>query len=308
MAKCEVCGRDVDLPYSCRRCGGEYCSEHRLPENHSCAGLNEWNDPDAVFDSGFDDSVNDRDGSDSRLDGLTGTGGPVSYFRENVSYLFLAVMVVVFAFQFVLFPLLGLPIGGRAWSDVFTLSSADPLAVWTWVTSVFSHGGIGHLFGNAIVLFFFGPVLERYIGSRRFTVMFLVTGALAGLAQVALGLYLGNTTSVLGASGAIMAILGVLTVLNPGLKVYLYFVLPIPIWLLAIGYALLSVFGVFGSVTSAGDNIAHLAHLTGLGLGLLYGAYLKDRVSAPNKLQLGGGGGGRMGGPGGGPGGPGGRF
>jgi len=307
MAKCEVCGRDVDLPYSCRRCGGEYCSEHRLPENHSCSGLNEWNDPDGVFDSGFDDSVNGRGDAGSPLDRLTGTGGPLSYFTNNVSYLFLAAMVVVFAFQFVLFPLFGLAVGGQAWSDVFTLSSAAPLAVWTWVISVFSHGGIGHLFGNAIVLFFFGPVLERYIGSRRFTGMFLITGALAGLAQIGLGLYLGNPTSVLGASGAIMAILGMLTVLNPGLKVYLYFVLPIPIWLLAIGYALLSVFGVFGSVTSAGANIAHLAHLTGLGLGLLYGAYLKDQVSAPNKLQLGGGG--RMGGPGrGGPGGPGGRF
>lgn len=299
MATCEVCGKDIDLPYNCRRCGGNYCAEHRLPENHSCTGLNEWNDPDGVFDSGFDDSVNEQGGSGGFLDQLGGAGGPLSYFKGNVSYLFLAVMIVVFAVQFVVFPLLGYSVFGSTWREAFTLSTAQPFAVWTWVTSVFAHGGIGHLFGNAIVLFFFGPVLERYIGSRRFTGMFFVTGALAGLAQVALGIYLSDTTFVLGASGAIMAMLGILTVLNPGLKVYLYFVLPIPIWLLTIGYAGLSVFGVFGSVTGIGDSIAHLAHLTGLGLGLAYGAYLKDQVSVPSQLRLGGGGGrGGMSGPG----------
>lgn len=299
MATCEVCGKQIDLPYDCRRCGGNYCAEHRLPENHECTGLNEWNDPDGVFDSGFDASVNQESGSDGLLDGLTGTGGPLSYFRGNVSYLLLAAMVVVFAVQFVVFPLLGLAVFGPTWREAFTLSTAQPLAVWTWITSVFAHGGIGHLFGNAIVLFFFGPVLERYIGSRRFTGMFFITGALAGLAQVALGIYLNDATFVLGASGAIMAMLGILTVLNPGLKVYLYFVLPIPIWLLTIGYAGLSVFGIFGSVTGIGDSIAHLAHLTGLGLGLLYGVYLQDKVNAPSELRLGGGGGrGGMSGPG----------
>lgn len=296
MANCEVCGRDVDLPYSCRRCGGDYCAEHRLPENHDCPGLNEWNDPKGVFDSGFDGSVNgDSGGSSSVLDRLTRTGGPLSYFRGSVSYLFLGVMVVFFALQFLLFPLTNQPIGGVLWGDLFTLSSRHPLAVWTWVTSVFSHGGIGHLFGNAIVLFFFGPVVERYIGSRRFAAMFLITGALAGLAQVGLGLYLGTPTAVLGASGAIMAILAVLTVLNPGLKVYLYFVLPVPIWLLTIGYAGLSVFGAFGPMNAL-NNTAHFAHLTGLFLGLLYGAYLKNRVSAPSQLRFGSGGSGGMGG------------
>ena len=294
------------MPYNCRRCGGNYCSEHRLPENHGCAGLNEWNDPDGVFDSGFDDSVNDRGGSASVIDRLTGRGGPLSYFKGNASYLFLAIMVVVFAFQFLVYPLAGIGFRDPLWRASFVLSSANPLYVWTWITSVFSHGGIGHLFGNGIVLFFFGPVVERYVGSKRFAALFLVTGSVAGLAQVGTGILLGDPVSgVLGASGAIMAILAVLTVLNPGLKVYLYFVLPVPIWLLTIGYAGLSVFGIFGATAGIGTNIAHLAHLTGLGLGLLYGVYVKGDVSAPNQLRLGGGRGG-MGGPGG-PGGPGGR-
>jgi len=39
MARCDYCGREVDLPFRCRYCGGLYCAEHRLPEAHGCTGL-----------------------------------------------------------------------------------------------------------------------------------------------------------------------------------------------------------------------------------------------------------------------------
>ncbi len=297
MANCAVCGKHVDMPYRCNRCGENYCSEHRLPENHSCAGLNDWNDPDGVFDSGFDDSVDERGGSGGFLSGLTSTGGPLSYFRGNVSYLFLAIMFVVFILEFlVIFLVPGL------FRDIFVLTSENPFYVWTWVTSVFSHSPntFFHIIGNGIVLYFFGPVVERRIGSKRFAALFLATGIIAGLAQIAFGFAIGSPiTGVLGASGAIMAILGVLTVLNPGLKVYLYFILPVPIWLLTLGYAALSVVGVLptsvGGTTALG-NVAHMAHLSGLVLGLLYGQYVKGDVRSPSEVSLGGRGGGRRGG------------
>lgn len=39
MTKCHYCGRQIEgLPYTCRRCGEQFCSEHRLPENHNCRG------------------------------------------------------------------------------------------------------------------------------------------------------------------------------------------------------------------------------------------------------------------------------
>ncbi|MEM3586293.1 MAG: AN1-type zinc finger domain-containing protein [Candidatus Jordarchaeaceae archaeon] len=37
MVKCEQCGRDDYLPFKCRYCGGYFCAEHRLPENHNCS-------------------------------------------------------------------------------------------------------------------------------------------------------------------------------------------------------------------------------------------------------------------------------
>jgi len=39
MAKCEYCGKEVALPFRCRYCGGLFCVEHHLPENHNCPGL-----------------------------------------------------------------------------------------------------------------------------------------------------------------------------------------------------------------------------------------------------------------------------
>lgn len=39
MVKCEYCGKEVVLPYECKFCGGHFCVEHRLPENHNCPNL-----------------------------------------------------------------------------------------------------------------------------------------------------------------------------------------------------------------------------------------------------------------------------
>ncbi|WP_327051553.1 rhomboid family intramembrane serine protease [Halomicrococcus gelatinilyticus] len=297
MATCDVCGKDENMPYQCRMCGDTHCAEHRLPENHSCPGLNEWNDPDGVFDSGFDDSVQ-NEGRTFSVN--TGPGGPLGYFRGNMTYVFLGLMWITFAFQFLVFPVLGYARYSPTWLDVFTLNTANPLYVWTWVTSVFAHGGPMHIFLNSIVLYFFGPPVERRVGSKKFTALFLVSGAVAGLAQVGATIVTspGAFVPVLGASGAIAAVMGVLTVLNPNLRIYLYFFIPMPLWVATLGFAVYSAFiSVAGGIGAGG--VAQLAHLTGLGIGLLYGAKLKrDGKSAPEQLQFGGGGGGRMGGPG----------
>ena len=318
MARCDACGEDENMPYNCRHCGGTYCGDHRLPENHGCPGLETWNDPDGVFDSGFDDSVQSgsrpgRGGASAGglLDGIvpdTGPGGPLGYFRNNVSYLFLAVIVVVFGIQYILAPLVGIrpprgavPPGTTLWGQIFTLSTTHPEYVWTWVISVFSHGSPTHLLFNAIALYFFGPVVERQVGSRKFVALFLASGVLAGLGQVGVGLLTGEAVAVLGASGAIMAVMGVLAITSPDLKVLLFFVIPMSIRTLTVLFA---AFSIFAFVSDGGilDGVAHFAHLVGLVVGLWYGNRIKDRIGGgPQQLNLG---------PGRGPGGPGGpgRF
>jgi membrane associated rhomboid family serine protease len=309
MAKCDACGKEENMPYQCRHCNGTYCADHRLPENHDCPGLEDWNDPDGVFDSGFDDSVTTSGGnaggwgsgqsSGGVLDRLgisTGPGGVLSYFRGNVTYTFLGIIWVVFAIEHVVL----LSFGEAVFRSIFVISPEHPEYVWTWVTSVFSHApfGLFHIGGNSIVIYFFGRIVERYVGSRDFALLFLGSGVLAGLGHIAVELLRGGELNpALGASGAALAILGVLTVLNPDLRVYLYFLIPVPIWAITAFYGFVSVSGVLGVQILPG--VADAAHLVGLVVGLAYGQRVKDRVEARDRLRFGGGrGGGGMGGPG----------
>ncbi|EMA53168.1 rhomboid family intramembrane serine protease [Halococcus salifodinae] len=302
MATCDQCGRSENMPYHCQHCGGTYCGEHRLPENHGCPGLDDWDDPSGIFDSGFDDSADNRGGrsSSGRLSGAldTGVGGPLGFFRGNMTFVFLGLMFITFGLQYIVAPLFD--VGPDLWSALFVISPEHPLYVWTWFTSIFAHGGLWHLLVNAIVIYFFGQLVEEYVGSRDFALLFLGSGVLAGLAQMGVGIVQNDPTGALGASGAALAILGVLTVLNPDLRVYLYFFIPVPIWLLTVGYAAVSVSGALGVPILPG--VANIAHLAGLVIGLAYGQHVKGRVNARNRLQFGGGrGGGGMGGRGRGP-------
>ncbi|MFW6320716.1 MAG: rhomboid family intramembrane serine protease [Halohasta sp.] len=305
MARCDECGVNENMPYQCRRCGRTFCADHRLPENHDCPGLDDWNDPGGVFDSGFDDSVDDgRSKTRGVVDKLTGTGGPLSYFRGNMTYTLLGLMWITFALQWLTI-LVGGGVDGLH-QTLFVLRPQNPEYVWTWVTSIFAHSPFNffHIVFNSIVIFFFGPLVERYVGSKKFALLFVVSGALAGLSQIAFTVLEGGVTAgsagVLGASGAALAIMGVITILNPHLKVLLYFIIPVPIWLLTIGTAALSVFFI-GTGQAGGGGIAHGAHLVGLAVGLAYGEYVKrtQNVRMRDRFQLGGGGpGGGMGGPG----------
>jgi len=313
MSKCDACGKTENMPYRCHHCGGTYCSEHRLPEAHDCPGLENWDDPNGVFDSGFDDSVQTNQsqgggGFSDRLSVDTGPGSLLGYFRGNATYTMLGLMWITFLLEH-LVVLFGIPIGGETWSAIFTIQPQHPEYVWTWVTSIFSHAPLrfGHIVFNSIIIFFFGQIVEDYIGSKKFVYLFIGSGILAGLGQISLShvqVLLGITSSLglgaLGASGAGLAIMGVLTALNPNLRVYLMFLVPIPIWAFTGFYFVISIAGVLSTGGGLlGGNVADMAHLVGLLVGLWYGLKVKGRRRMPNRIQLGGGGRGGPGGPGG---------
>ncbi len=314
MPSCDVCGEQVDLPYDCKGCSGTFCSEHRLPENHDCAGLADWGGSGGTFDSGFDDRVvDDDDGLLDRLGIDTGRTGLHGYVRNNMTFVFLGLMWVTFfaqnAVAYVLEPFGSIQatmLFNPTYEAIFVLTPEHPEYVWTWVTSVFAHGGFFHIVFNSIVIYFFGRIVEQYVGSRDYSLLFLASGIVAGLGQIAIITLqtsnLATAPGVVGASGAGLALMGVLTILNPGMRVLLYFVVPVPIWVLTLGYAGISVLGLANPVS--GGGVADGAHLIGLLIGLAYGLYVKDDVQTSNRVRLGGGPG--PGGPGG-PGGSGGR-
>ena len=83
---------------------------------------------------------------------------------------------------------------------------------WQPITTMFMHGGIAHLALNMIVLWQFGSVLERYLGSLRFGALYLVGGVACSLLS-AVYVYIetirtGHFVNVVGASGAICVLMG----------------------------------------------------------------------------------------------------
>jgi len=147
---------------------------------------------------------------------------------------------------------------------------------WQFVTSIFLHANISHLFYNLFALILFGFILEKIIGSKKFIFIFLFSGIIANL--IAFNFY----PSSLGASGAIYGILGCLAVLRPGMTVWA-FNLPMPMFIAAIIWAAGSVLGIFG----LGDpTTGHIAHLSGIGIGVLYGLFLKLRYKKDNKNKI----------------------
>ena len=43
MTRCDHCGNECTLPFTCQHCGGKYCADCRLPPNHDCTGIGSWN-------------------------------------------------------------------------------------------------------------------------------------------------------------------------------------------------------------------------------------------------------------------------
>lgn len=89
-----------------------------------------------------------------------------------------------------------------------------PFPIWTTLfTSMFLHGGIAHILGNMLYLWIFGDNVEGAMGHLKFLVFYLLCGAIAALAQVAIST--NSTTPIIGASGAIAGVLGAYLMLFP---------------------------------------------------------------------------------------------
>lgn len=154
---------------------------------------------------------------------------------------------------------------GIEFTSLFALHKGDLInAPYTLLTSMFLHGGMFHLFINMFVLYMFGSLIEEKIGTKRFLFVYFLAGLLA--AAVSSFIY----SQAVGASGAIMGVMGVVIVLMPNLMVLFFFVVPMPLWVAGIVIAFIEVFGAFGTGTTA-----NVAHLIGLATGLAYGYYLR---------------------------------
>lgn len=146
---------------------------------------------------------------------------------------------------------------------------AAPMGVYfNFLSSMFMHGDIMHIFGNMLFLFIFGDNLENLLGHIRFAIFYLVCGFAASLAQVAMDPE--STIPMLGASGAISGVLGGYILLFPQRRVraiIFNFLTTVPAFIalgIWIGYQLL-----LGALMPAGTGgVAYAAHIGGFFSGI----------------------------------------
>lgn len=160
------------------------------------------------------------------------------------------------------------------------------------ITHMFMHGSVTHIFFNMFALWMFGRLLENVWGPKRFLTFYVLCGLGAAVLHLAVLYFemgpvmeafstlpereqmalkyapnfLVNVPTV-GASGAIFGCLAAFGYLFPNTMIYLYFFIPMKAKWFVLLYAALELW--LGIQNSAGDNVAHFAHLGGAVTGFI---------------------------------------
>jgi membrane associated rhomboid family serine protease len=174
------------------------------------------------------------------------------------------------------------------WVRDWLMLSRDGLAggkVYQLITFQFLHGGLWHLLGNMIGLYFFGRAVEALLGSRGMLALYLVSGTVGGLLQMALAVIFHKNpyfdTTVVGASAGVFGLIAAFAVNAPDdpITLLLFFVLPVtfPAKVLLWAEGGIALFGVLEPLlnrgvpsSSSGPGIAHAAHLGGMLTGIVW--------------------------------------
>jgi membrane associated rhomboid family serine protease len=194
-----------------------------------------------------------------------------------VNYALIAANVVVFLLQ----------LQGTVTSDFEFVPArlfTDPIVgVETLFTAMFMHASWQHIGGNMLFLWIFGDNVEDAMGHFRYLLFYLVGGVCAAVAQT----FASPTVPMLGASGAIAAVLAAyvflyprspVTVLNPVFILWFFFglFLTFPAWLVIGLFFIVNLMSA--TSTSAQGGVAFMAHVGGfIGGALLYRAFLAGR-------------------------------
>lgn len=127
------------------------------------------------------------------------------------------------------------------------------------ITSGFLHVDISHLFFNMLTLYFFAPVVISWFGSVKFLIIYAIS-LVAGSLLATIFHKDEPYYSAVGASGAVTGILYAAILLQPNMQLGLLFIpIPLPAYVLGIGYLLYSIYGMKSRL----GNIGHTAHFGG---------------------------------------------
>ncbi|MFC2031810.1 rhomboid family intramembrane serine protease [Chloroflexota bacterium] len=135
---------------------------------------------------------------------------------------------------------------------------------WSLVTSLFVHAGFWHIIANMLTFYFFGNAVATLIGMRNLLIVYFCGGIVGSIFYLILG---HPFITAVGASGAVFTLGGILTVLRPKLRVFVFPIpAPIPLWVAIVGgFVILFPFS------------AWQGHLGGLVFGLIAGLFFRKR-------------------------------
>jgi membrane associated rhomboid family serine protease len=157
--------------------------------------------------------------------------------------------------------------GSQAVGEITLYSSPLPV-YFNFLSSMFMHGSIAHIFGNMLFLWIFGDNLENLMGHVRYAIFYIVCGFAAAAAQIIMGP--DSLIPMLGASGAISGVLGGYVLLFPQRQVraiIFNFLTTVPAFV-AIGIWIVYQL-VVGYLTPSGTGgVAYAAHIGGFIAGV----------------------------------------
>lgn len=138
-------------------------------------------------------------------------------------------------------------------------------------TYMFCHGGFMHIFFNMLLLSFMGPIMEEVWGQKKFLIFYMVTGIGAGVFNILMDLFfgIGSFSVMIGASGAVYGVMTAFGITFPNMELRLLF-LPISFKAKYMVMVLGSIAIFSGFRATPGDNTAHLAHLGGIVVAILF--------------------------------------
>jgi membrane associated rhomboid family serine protease len=192
-----------------------------------------------------------------------------SFLRRPLRYRFYNATIILIAINVLLF-LFSNYADRQGVSFAFMLRPIDLFqggAWWQVVTYMFFHAGWSHLFFNMLALFMFGIQLEQRMGSTEFLLYYFFSGICAGIATGLLFEAMGVDIRLLGASGAIFAVMLAFAAFFPDARVFVFGILPMRAPTLVLVYAGIE---IVSQLFNFRTGVAHLAHLTGLVFGYLY--------------------------------------
>jgi len=169
------------------------------------------------------------------------------------------------------------------WISLSSNSSTLLFRPWTLVTYSFFHAGFFHLFFNMVVLNFSGRLFLTFFSQKQFLGLYFLSGIFAGLIFVAsyFAFGLGLDTSIVGASGAIMAILVATATYAPFMNLRLLLIGNVKLWQFAFVILILDLIQIFAENTGG-----HIAHLAGAFFGFGFVKLLQNGIDLSKGVSI----------------------